>query len=955
MDYLKEFLPSLETGFIDKNIASSNVFRPQLLVNDALRKKRVLSSLLHELDSLNNPETDTFYFSVAFITTSGVQSIKQALIELNHRGIKGKIIASQYLNFTQPEALKQLIQFENIELKIATQGDFHNKGYIFKKGDHYNVIIGSSNLTATALSSNKEWNLKVSAIDNSELVHQTLQEFEYAFEQAQEVTIEYIEHYRLNYNREKEYRTKLKANFQEDEQFNIPRPNKMQALALKNLEDLRAKNKTKGLLISATGTGKTYLSAFDAKQFGAKKLLFVVHRKTIAEKSMQSFQLIFGKQIKMGLFSGDQKELNADFIFCTVQTLSKEENLKKFDKAQFDYIIIDETHRAAANSYQNLTSYFEPKFMLGMTATPERTDGGDIFKLFDNNIAYEIRLQQALEEEILCPFHYFGVTEVKVNGQLLEEKADFNLLSSEQRINHIIETANKYGSDNGIIRGLVFCSTVEECEFLATKFNERFIRSVALTGRSTESERTEAIRLLESTRIPEKIDYIFTVDIFNEGIDIPKVNQVIMLRPTQSAIIFVQQLGRGLRKTEGKDFLTVIDFIGNYSNNFLVPIALFGDSSYNKDSLRKLISTGCEAIPGTSTINFDTVAKQQIFKAIDAANLQQKKDLVTDYKLLKYRLGRIPMMCDFINTNSRDPYGYVNYSKSYFNFIHDLEPDLKNQLGLSYRLLLEQFSLEIFNSKRIAESHLLQILLSKNSCSFEELNELLLKQYSIKFDQETFQSLEWNINFDFIKKPTSVVILNRDQYALSTEFKALLMNDTFKLFWIDALEYSIHQFQTVFNPKLWQNGFILGQKYSRKDVCRILNWEQDISSTVYGYRTRNQKTPCFVTYRKSADISLGTQYNDHFIDQSTFAWESRSNRKIDSSEIQNLIDSKRILLFVKKSDGEGTDFYCLGDVSIIDGSITQAYMPKSNEPVVHFKYKLKEPVDEKLYRYLLSE
>lgn len=350
MDYLKEFLPSLETGFIDKNIASSNVFRPQLLVNDALRKKKVLSSLLHELDSLNNPETDTFYFSVAFITTSGVQSIKQALIELNHRGIKGKIIASQYLNFTQPEALKQLIQFENIELKIATQGDFHNKGYIFKKGDHYNVIIGSSNLTATALSSNKEWNLKVSAIDNSELVHQTLQEFEYAFEQAQEVTIEYIEHYRLNYNREKEYRTKLKANFQEDEQFNIPRPNKMQALALKNLEDLRAKNKTKGLLISATGTGKTYLSAFDAKQFGAKKLLFVVHRKTIAEKSMQSFQLIFGKQIKMGLFSGDQKELNADFIFCTVQTLSKEENLKQFDKAQFDYIIIDETHRAAANS-----------------------------------------------------------------------------------------------------------------------------------------------------------------------------------------------------------------------------------------------------------------------------------------------------------------------------------------------------------------------------------------------------------------------------------------------------------------------------------------------------------------------------------------------------------------------------------------------------------------------------
>jgi len=955
MDYRKALLPSLETGFIDKGIPSQQAFRPQLLVNDAAKQKKVLSSILSELDSLQNPEQDSFYFSVAFITTSGVQSIKQALIDLDKRGVKGKILASQYLNFTHPEALKQLLQFKNIELKIATQGDFHNKGYIFKKGQHYNVIIGSSNLTANALSNNKEWNLKVSAIDSSELVNTTLQEFESAFDTATTVDIDYVEHYRLNYNREKEYRTKISL-FKEEATPSKLAPNKMQELALQNLNSLREKGNSKGLLISATGTGKTYLSAFDAKQFGAKKLLFVVHRRTIAEKSMQSYKALFGDQVKMGLYSGAEQELNADFIFCTVQTLSKIEHLQKFDKKHFDYIVIDETHRAAAASYNQIISHFEPQFLLGMTATPERTDGGDVFKLFDYNIAYEIRLQEALKEEILCPFHYFGVTEIEVDGQLLKEKADFNLLSSDQRVNHIISTIKKYGSDSGTVRGLVFCSGKEECHFLAAEFNKRHLRSIALTGdNNKEGERANAIRLLESTRIPEKIDYIFTVDIFNEGIDIPKVNQVIMLRPTQSAIIFVQQLGRGLRKTEGKDFLTVIDFIGNYSNNFLVPIALYGDSSYNKDSLRKLISTGCEAIPGTSTINFDPIAKQQIFKAIDTANMQQKKDLIQDYKLLKYRLGRMPMMCDFLDASARDPYAYVSYSKSYFNLISEIEPEIKDQINPTQKELLELFSLEIANAKRIEEVLLMKQLLIESDCSVEYLRAIIEEKYHYTPTKETIDSLERNLNFEFVKNPKSVIDVFKNRYALLASFKEQLKNTVFSNFLNDVLHYAERKFNSLYQLDRLQNGFILGEKYSRKDVCRILNWDKDISSTVYGYRTQKKMTPCFVTYKKSADISSGTQYNDHFIDSQTFAWESRSNRKLNSSEIQDVINSDLILLFVKKSDGEGTDFYCLGEVSIVEGSISQAYMPKSNEPVVHFKYKLKEAVEEKLYQYLVGE
>ena len=954
MGFLDNILSSLQTGFIDRDFPSEYLYRPQLLINEPEKNKRVLSTLLSELNDLSDPANDGFYFSVAFVTTSGLQSIKQALVELEEKGVKGKILASQYLNFTQPEALRQILEFKNIELRIATSGDFHNKGYIFKKENHYNLIIGSSNLTANALSSNKEWNLKVSATNNSDLVHQTLLEFEASFHSATQVDTAFIEHYRLIYNREKTFRSKL-AHIRGEEPAELPIPNKMQEIALQNLYSLRRKGQTKGLLISATGTGKTYLSAFDAKQFGAKKLLFVVHRRTIAEKSMQSFKALFGDAVRMGLYSGNERELDADFIFCTVQTLAKDEHLHRFQKNHFDYIVIDETHRAAAKSYDRILQHFVPKFLLGMTATPERTDDKDVFELFDYNIAYEIRLQEALKEDILCPFHYFGIGEIEVDGILLDDKADFNLLMSEQRVEHILETIQKYGSDNGIVRGLVFCSKKEECHFLAEEFNKRNLISIALTGDNNEEERRKSIQRLESTSYADKIDYIFTVDIFNEGVDIPKVNQVVMLRPTQSAIIFVQQLGRGLRKAENKDFLTVIDFIGNYSNNFLVPIALFGDASYNKDTLRKLISVGSEAIPGTSTVNFDVIAKKQIFKAIDYSNLQLKKDLIDDYKRLKNKLGRMPMMCDFLDTKSRDPKSYVEYAKSYFSFIQLIETELQNQLSTQQKELLALFSQEIANGKRSEEAALLKLLIEKNNCTETELKSVISEKYGYPVSKKTLDSLERNLNFTFVGKAQNILIKANETFQLSADFKKELANEVFVKFLQDVLNYATRKFDSIFNLNLFQNGFVIGAKYSRKDVCRILNWEKDISSTVYGYRTQNKQTPCFVTYRKSEGISLGTQYNDHFINPQTFAWESRSNRKIDSAEIQNVIHSELILLFIKKSDGEGTDFYCLGEVSIVENSIVQAQMPKSEEPVVHFKYQIKNRVEENLYKYLTSE
>jgi len=949
MNNLKEiFNISLQTGFVDKTIISDENFHPELLVNQKNPPKKVLLTLLKEFENC-----EEFYISVAFVTTSGVATIINKLIELEKRNIKGKILVSQYLNFSQPEALKRLLQFKNIDLRIAITGNAHSKGYIFKKNNHYNLIVGSSNLTAQALTTNKEWNIKVSALDNSGIVEKLLNEFHSDFEKATLVTEEFISSYKEIY--QKQFLLNKSNNLEISiENQEIISPNTMQTEALENLTKLREEKKNKALIISATGTGKTFLSAFDAKAFNAKKILFVVHRLTIAKNSLKTFRKVFGNDKSMGLYSGDKRELDCDFVFSTIQTISKSTHLENFSKNHFDYIIIDETHRSGADSYLRLLNYFEPKFLLGMTATPERTDGNDIFQLFDHNIAYEIRLNRAMEEEMLSSFHYYGVSDLMIDNKEIDKKSDFNLLVSSERVKRIIEQATFYGSDNGITRGLIFCSKINEAIELSNLFNLKGFKTIALTGDNSEEERAKAIESLESDNLKEKLDYIFTVDIFNEGIDIPKINQIIMLRPTESSIIFIQQLGRGLRKVDGKSYLTIIDFIGNYENNYLIPIALYGDTSYNKDSLRKLISEGSRMISGSSTINFDEITKEKIFQSIDSANMQLFNDLKKDYNLLKFKLGRIPMMIDFIEHGSRDPFLYVNYSNSYYNFITKVEKEHDFNLTKVQVNLLELFSKEVNNSKRIEESYILKQVLLNGKLSISEFKNSIFNLYGFTPSQATIDSCLININFLFIRKKEKIIFIENNSFRFQDEFIDNLKNPAFKNFLFDTINYSIVTFDNLFNKENYKNGLILYNKYSRKDVCRLLNWEKDISSTVYGYRTNDGVTPCFVTYHKSDDIDSTINYNDHFINPSTFAWESRSNRKLDSNEIKGVINSKRILLFVKKEDGEGTDFYFMGDATIIPDSIEQSYMPESKLPVVHFKFHLEQPVIDSVYKYITT-
>lgn len=967
-DLIKSFNQSLQTGYVDKSILSNLDYQPELLVNQKNPPKKVLSTILHELEHCNQ-----FFISVAFVTTSGVAAIINKLKELDDREIKGKILVSQYLNFTQPEALKRLLQFNNIDLRIATTGNAHTKGYIFKSKEHYNLIVGSSNLTAQALSTNKEWNIKVSALDESGIVEKVMREFHSDFEKGTPVTAEYILTYEEIYQSQFLLNRKNKLESLVEAQPLIS-PNSMQIEALENLKNLRVQGKNKALIISATGTGKTYLSAFDAKAFNPKKLLFVVHRLTIAKDSLNTFRSVFGNNKTMGLYSGSQRDLDCDFVFSTIQTISKANHLDNFTKDHFDYMIIDETHRSGADSYLRLIEHFEPKFLLGMTATPERTDGNDIFQLFDHNIAYEIRLSRAMEEEMLSSFHYYGVTDLSIDDTEVDRKSDFKYLVSSERVERIIEQAKFYGSDNGITRGLIFCSRKNEAVELSELFNSKGFKTIALTGDNREDERARAIEKLETDNLSEKLDYIFTVDIFNEGIDIPKINQIIMLRPTDSAIIFIQQLGRGLRKVDGKGYLTVIDFIGNYENNYLIPIALYGDTSYNKDSLRKLITEGSRMIPGASTINFDEITKERIFQSIDSANMQLFADLKKDYNLLKFKLGRTPMMMDFIEHGSRDPFLFVDYSNSYYNFIVKAEKAENLELSKQQVKLLELFAKEINNSKRLEESLILKILIETNELSVNKLKERVLKKYGYSISQETLESCVFNLNFEFVREKKDGKMLSAKEiyeldilsivngnFVFSKAFETHLNQTEFKRFLLDSTAYSIYEFDRLFDADKWQNGFVLYRKYSRKDVFRILNVaENPVAQNVGGYLVSpdNEHCPIFVNYHKEEHISESTKYEDEFVNNKEFDWMSKSNRTLNSNDVQSILGQNgptRLPLFIKKNNDEGMDFYYMGEVRPELNNVEQTTMPNDSGKhlsVVKIRFNLADPVIPSIYNYL---
>lgn len=959
MERLKKQLEgALHKGFIDQYKPVSAQFKPKLLTNR--RHENVLSTLLQELKSCR-----TFIFSVAFITEGGLATLKTLLYDLERKGVKGRILTSTFLSFNQPKMFKELLKLTNVEVRLSNAKGFHSKGYIFEHDEYYSLIVGSSNLTDSALKANFEWNVLLTSLEEGEVIHHFKNQFEEEWASSIALSEEWIEDYQTRYNAAFPpglsmpivHSLPLYTTNKMREALEI-KPNKMQEAALSQLKALRASGAKKGLIISATGTGKTYLSAFDVRNAAPMRMLFIVHREQILKKAMADYRKILGgNEEDFGILSGNSKDLDARYLFATIQTISRDSYLQQFSQDHFDYILIDEVHRAGADSYLKLLHYFRPEFLLGMTATPERTDSFNIFELFDYNIAYEIRLHAALEEDMLCPFHYFGVTDYELGNEVITETATLQKLIAKERVDHVLEKIFYYGFSGNKVRGLMFCSSKEEAREFSFILNLRGYKSTYLTGDHSQDEREKAIKQLEIG----ELEYILTVDIFNEGIDIPFINQIVMLRQTQSSIIFIQQLGRGLRKHEEKEYVTVIDFIGNYKNNFLIPVALSGDKSMNKDNVRrKTVNT--DYIQGVSTINFEEVAKKKIFDAINnTKDLSSFTTLKKEYTALKNRIGRVPMLKDFINHHSVDPEVIIKSTNNYYSFLKRLKED-QTQITEYESQVLSLLSVELINGKRIHEVLLLTNLLQHQSIS-KDLYIRHLKDAGTYADEETLISVENILMLNFFtvvgrKKYGSLPLITKENnvYALNQPFKDALKNSYFKKLVLDVLKCALE------NSKGYnlQQPFTLYKKYSRKDISRLLNWPSNEEATLNGGRAKSGNCPILVHYHKNEDDYEAAMYMDEFLSSEVFKWCSTKNRTIDAKDIQPIIQSAaqniNVLLFVKKDNVEGRDFYYLGSVKVDPLSAqNEKLIDKGKEhSVVTMQMILEQPVQYDIYHYLVE-
>ncbi|MCQ2737845.1 MAG: DEAD/DEAH box helicase [archaeon] len=931
-------------------------FEPKLLMNN--ESVKVLNSIKEELHNC-----DEFFISVAFITKGGITPLLDDFIALEEKGIKGRIITTDYLNFTEPDALRMLDKFSNIEVKIYPQSNegFHTKGYLFRKNDQFNVIVGSSNLTLNALTVNKEWNIYFSSYSDGEIIQELCSEFRNLWRASKKLS-EALPSYEHDYIEAHTYEF-------EEESNEILTPNSMQVEFLENLRELIKKGENKALLVSATGTGKTHAAAFAVQDYKPKKFLFLVHREQIAKQSYNVFKKVMDDEnIRFGMFSGNYKDIDADYLFSTVQSMSNDWgqfNYRSFERDEFDYIVIDEVHKAGAPSYQKLMNYFTPKFWLGMSASPDRTDGFNIYDLFDYNVPLDIRLQDALEQDLLCPFHYFGITDLEVNGDVLDDTSDFNRLIEDDRVNYLLEKSEFYGHSGDRLKALAFVSKVEEANALAEAFNRRGHPSVALSGADSQEVREEAIDRLTNDYRKDNLEYIFTVDVFNEGVDIPEINQVLLVRPTKSSIIFIQQLGRGLRKFKNKEYVVVLDFIGNYKNNFMIPIALSGDRTYDKDVIRKYLMEGNSIIPGASTINFDEISKKRIYEAIDHARFSKISLFKEKYQNLKFRLGRIPYLVDFYKNGELDPSLILNHNKfdCYHSFLKNVDKEYTCELSDEEIKSLKFISEVLANGKRPHELLILKLLVY-NKYFNVRLLENCLSRYGIVDDFESIKNTFSIFNLDFFvkndkKKYNGVEFfefnnnnLKNTTFDISHQFKVFLRNPVYYKHLMDVLDYALAKYEDKYLGAI--GSLKLYEKYSRKDVCRLLNWPSDQSGTIFGYRVKYGTCPIFVTYDKQEDIAASTKYKDEFESQDVFSWMTRSRLTLDSKEVKSIInDDLDIHLFIKKSDDEGKDFYYLGPVEVLDYNQTTIENDDGDElPIVNFKFKMNYSVKEDVYKYL---
>ena len=651
-------------------------------------------------------QADSVDIVVSFLMESGVRMLLGELDNALKRGAKIRILTGNYLGITQPSAL-YLIKHklgEQVDLRFYNEKNrsFHPKSYMFHYKEYSTIYIGSSNISRSALTSGIEWNYRFSSKTDTQNYEKFYNTFVDLFENHSVVIDDdELKRYSKNWHRPAVSKDLDRYDLQDSKTSNnivLFEPRGVQIEALCSLENTRAEGARRALVQAATGVGKTYLAAFDSKKY--ERVLFVAHREEILKQAAESFKNVRDSD-DYGFFDGESKCTDKSVIFASVATLGRNEylNNKYFASDYFNYIVIDEFHHAINDQYQRIVNYFNPQFLLGLTATPERMDGRNIYEICDYNVPYEISLKEAINKGMLVPFHYYGIFDDTdysklhiVRGRYDEKELNETYIGNVHRYELIYKYYCKYGSR----QALGFCCSKEHAREMAREFSSRGIPSVAVfsdaSGEYTE-KRNVAIQKLKNGEIRA----IFSVDMFNEGVDITSVDMVMFLRPTESPIVFLQQLGRGLRKCRGKEFLTVLDFIGNYEKAGRVRFLLEGKSDMYRE--------GCHLsdtlrFPDDCMVDFD-LKLIDLFAEMDRKHLKLKDQVINEYFRVKDLLGKRPTRLDLFTymdnniyetaiTHSKD-----NPFKRYLEFLNDLgelsqiEVEFYKGIGREFISLLE--------------------------------------------------------------------------------------------------------------------------------------------------------------------------------------------------------------------------------------------------------------------------
>ena len=963
----------LEIPLILNNNLGINDNLNELIINEKAKFINFFVVLKKELLSCKK-----FYFIVSFIKFSGIQLLINIFEELEKKGIEGEIITSVYLNITDVKALQILQRYKNIKVKIYNNSSesFHTKAYLFEKEKYSTCIIGSSNLSQSALYSAEEWNVKLTNNNFFQIYDKSMKQFKLLWNsnEAIELNDDFIQKY-------DEYK---KKNIQQNtfdykkiinDKYNEFKPNTMQKEILEKLKITREHGQTKGLVVAATGTGKTYLAALDIKNYFSKndkefKVLFVAHREELLENGMTVLSNVLKiNKNNFGICFGGIKDINKKIIFASIQTLRTE--YKNFKQDYFDYIVVDEFHHASADSYIKVINYFNPKFLLGLTATPERMDGKNILALCNYNLVGEIGLKKAMEQDLIAPFHYFGINDSTIdynkitykNGKYDESELTQNL-NQNRRTDYILDKINKFGFCGDRLSAIAFCENIEHANFMNKQFKRVGYKSKVLTSKTNTTERSNLLNEFKD----KKIEILCVVDIFNEGIDIPNINLLLFLRPTLSSTIFIQQIGRGLRKYKNKDFVTIIDFIGNHKKDYLIT-KIFSEKiqekNYIYDKKEKIINeikNQFSNIPGASYIELDRICQERIIKKIEKINFNSKKILKDLYDEYKIEIGK----------NMDDYLEIIDFDTNITLF-----KELCSKLGSFYeaQLLFEENHFKESNSLNSKEISFL-VYLEKKITLNEPFAYLIVKILSEQFDKKS-KNLFVNSNIlieefynyyktNFDKKylieriflelvEDNILQQNLYGYTISNTYISIFKekNPIFYNRLNSLLILGLNEFKNNNLQEFNENILLTHKEYMRIDLQILLDSKVPKGTWRAGYANTDKDICLFVTNDKSHISQENLKYDNSLYADNIIQWISQPKTYHTSNVGEMFVKHKekgyKVHIFARKyafMNGNKTNpFIYLGNADYYS-----SFGDKPMKILWKLKHKIPQEIIQELYK-----